>query len=191
MIELDPQSTALVLIDLQKGILGYTLAPTTADELLARGQALADRFRAAKATVVLVNVAFSADGGDMLRQRVDEAPPVPAGGFPAGWSEFPPGLMQPGDLLITKRQWSAFHGTELDLQLRRRGIRSIVLGGVSTQIGVESTARQAYEHGYELLIVKDATTSSVAEGHAMSMKHVLPRIARLVQSDDITLKRST
>ena len=191
MIELDPQSTALVLIDLQKGILGYTLAPTTADELLARGQALAERFRAAKATVVLVNVAFSADGGDMLRQRVDEAPPVPAGGFPAGWSEFPPGLMQPGDLLITKRQWSAFYGTELDLQLRRRGIRSIVLGGVSTQIGVESTARQAYEHGYELLIVKDATTSSDAEGHAMSMKHVLPRIARLVRSDDITLKRST
>ena len=190
MIELDPQSTALVLIDLQKGILGYTLAPTTADELLARGQALAERFRAAKATVVLVNVAFSADGGDMLRQRVDEAPPIPASGFPAGWSEFPPGLMQPGDLLITKRQWSAFYGTELDLQLRRRGIRSIVLGGVSTQIGVESTARQAYEHGYELLIVKDATTSSVAEGHAMSMKHVLPRLARLVQSDDITLRRS-
>jgi len=190
MIELDPQSTALVLIDLQKGILGYTLAPTTADELLARGQALAERFRAAKATVVLVNVAFSADGGDMLRQRVDEAPTMPAGGFPAGWSEFPPGLMQQGDLLITKRQWSAFHGTELDLQLRRRGIRSIVLGGVSTQIGVESTARQAYEHGYELVIVNDATTSSDAEGHAMSMKHVLPRIARLVQSDDITLKRS-
>jgi nicotinamidase-related amidase len=191
MIELDPQSTALVLIDLQKGILGYTLAPTTADELLARGQALAERFRAAKATVVLVNVAFSADGGDMLRQRVDEAPAMPAGGFPAGWSDFPPSLMQPGDLLITKRQWSAFYGTELDLQLRRRGIRSIVLGGVSTQIGVESTARQAYEHGYELLIVKDATTSSDAEGHAMSMKHVLPRIARLVRSDDIKLKRST
>lgn len=191
MIELDPQSTALVLIDLQKGILANTLVPTTATELLARGQALAERFRAAKATVVLVNVAFSADGGDMLRQRVDEAPPIPAGGFPAGWSEFPPGLMQPGDLSITKRQWSAFYGTELDLQLRRRGIRSIVLGGVSTQIGVESTARQAYELGYELLIVKDATTSSVAEGHAMSMKHVLPRIARLVESDAISLRRST
>jgi nicotinamidase-related amidase len=74
--------------------------------------------------------------------------------------------------------------------LRRRGIRTIVLGGVSTQIGVESTARQAYEHGYELLIVKDATTSSVAEGHEMSMKHILPRLARLVQSGDITLTRT-
>jgi len=116
---------------------------------------------------------------------VDQAPAVPAGGFPAGWDEFPPGLMQPGDLKITKRQWSAFHGTELDLQLRRRGIRTIVLGGVATQIGVESTARQAYEHGYELLIVKDATTSTVAEGHDMSMKHILPRLGRLVESGDI------
>ena len=190
MIELDPPSTALVLIDLQKGILGNTLTPTTADELLARGQALAERFRAAKATVVLVNVAFSADGGDMLRQRVDEAMAVPKAGFPAGWNDFPPGLMQPGDLKITKHQWGAFYGTELDLQLRRRGIRTIVLGGVSTQIGVESTARQAYEHGYELLIVKDATTSSVAEGHEMSMKRILPRLARLVQSGDLTLTRT-
>jgi nicotinamidase-related amidase len=190
MIELDSHSTALVLIDLQKGILSNTLTPVTGQELLARARALAERFRAARATVVLVNVGFSADGGDMLRPRVDEAPAIPKGGFPAGWSEFPPGLMLPGDLLITKRQWGAFYGTELDLQLRRRAIRTIVLGGVSTQIGVESTARQAYEHGYELLIVKDATTSSVAEGHEMSMKHILPRLARLVQSGDITLTRA-
>jgi nicotinamidase-related amidase len=187
MIELDAKTTALVLIDLQKGILANTLTPTTAAELMARSQSLAERFRAAKATVVLVNVTFSTDGGDMLRQRVDEAPPIPKGGFPAGWNEFPPGLQRPGDLVITKRQWSAFYGTELDLQLRRRGIRTIVLGGVSTHIGVESTARQAYERGYELLIVKDATTSSVAEGHEMSMKHILPRLARLVQSGDIML----
>ena len=85
--------------------------------------------------------------------------------------------------------WGAFYGTELDLQLRRRGIRTIVLGGVSTHIGVESTARQAYEHGYELLIVKDATTSSVAEGHEMSMKHILPRLGRLVQGGDLTFTR--
>jgi nicotinamidase-related amidase len=190
MIELDPRTSALVLIDLQKGILANALAPVTSQELLTRGQALAERFRAARATVVLVNVAFSADGGDMLRQRVDQASPVPVGGFPAGWNEFPPGLMQAGDLQITKRQWGAFYGTELDLQLRRRGVRTIVLGGVATQIGVESTARQAYERGYELLIVKDATTSSVAEGHEMSMKHIMPRLARIVQSTDITLTRT-
>ena len=91
--------------------------------------------------------------------------------------------------LLPSFQWGAFYGTELDLQLRRRGIRTIVLGGVSTHIGVESTARQAYEHGYELLIVKDATTSSVAEGHDMSMKHTLPRLGRLVQGGDLTFTR--
>ncbi|HMH88185.1 MAG TPA: hydrolase [Steroidobacteraceae bacterium] len=190
MIELDPRTSALVLVDLQKGILGYSLTPVTGQELLVRGQVLAERFRSAKATVVLVNVAFSPDGADMLRQPVDQASPIPAGGFPAGWSEFPPGLMQSGDLQITKRQWGAFHGTELDLQLRRRGIRTVVLGGVATQIGVESTARQAYEHGYELLIVKDATTSSDAEGHEMSMKHIMPRLGRIVQSSDIALTRT-
>jgi nicotinamidase-related amidase len=190
MIELDPQFTALVLIDLQKGILANALTPVTGEDLLARGRALAERFRSAGASVVLVNVAFSANGADMLRQRVDEPPAIPKGGFPAGWDEFPPGLMQAGDVLITKRHWGAFHGTELDLQLRRRGIRTIVLGGVATQIGVESTARQAYEHGYELLIVRDATTSSVAEGHEMSMKHILPQLARVVQSDSTTLSRA-
>ena len=74
----------------------------------------------------------------------------------------------------------------MDLQLRRRRIRTIVLGGAATQIGVESTARQAYEHGYELLIVKDATTSNVAEAHEMSMKHIMPRLGRIAQSRDIT-----
>src|SRR5208337_2124955 len=109
MIELDPPTTALVLIDLQKGVLGNALIPITGQELLARGRVLAERFRTAKATVVLVNVAFSADGGDVLRQRVDQAPAIPKDGFPAEWSEFPPGLAQPGDLKITKRQWGAFY----------------------------------------------------------------------------------
>jgi nicotinamidase-related amidase len=189
MIELDPRTSALVMIDLQKGILANALAPISGAELLARGQALAERFRAAAATVVLVHVAFSADGRDMLRPRVDEPAALPKDGFPAAWSEFPAGLAQPGDLLITKRQWSAFHGTELDLQLRRRGVRTIVLGGVSTQIGVESTARQAYEHGYELVIAREACASSVAEGHDMSMKLILPRLARLASSTELSFAR--
>lgn len=185
MIELDAPSTALVLIDLQNGILGYQLQPVSGPDLLSRGQTLAERFRAAGATVVLVNVSFSADGRDMLRQRVDQQPAVPRDGFPAGWDEFPPGLKQPGDLLITKRQWSAFHGTELDLQLRRRGIRSIVLGGVATHVGVESTARQAWEHGYEIVLATDVTSSTAHEPHEMSLKHIMPRLARLASSGDI------
>src|ERR1700723_127052 len=179
MIELDPKICALVLIDLQKGILSNALTPVTSQELLKRGQALAERFRAAKATVVLVNVAFSPDGADMLRQPVDQAQPLPAGGLPPGWSEFPPGLMQTGDVQITKRQWGAFHGTELDLQLRRRGVRTIVLGGVATNMGVESTARQAWELNYEIVIAKEATTSLATDMHEFAMTKVFPLISRV------------
>jgi nicotinamidase-related amidase len=187
MITLDPKSTALVLIDLLNGIVAYTLVPVSASDLVARGKSLAERFRAAGGLVVLVNVSFSDDGGDLPPQQVDLEPmKMPEGGFPAGWSDHVPGLAQPGDVLITKRQWGAFYGTDLDLQLRRRGIRTIVLGGVATHIGVESTARQAWEHGYDLVTVTDATTSTAIEPHEASMRYILPRISRLADSEAIT-----
>jgi nicotinamidase-related amidase len=186
MIALDPKSTALVLIDLQNGIVAIPLVPISAADLVARGKSLAERFRAAGGLVVLVNVGFSDDGGDMLSQRVDQEPmKLPEGGFPPGWTDLVPGLAQPGDVLVTKRQWGAFYGTDLDLQLRRRGIRTIVLGGVATHIGVESTARQAWEHGYELVIATDATTSTAIEPHEASMRYILPRISRLTDSGAI------
>src|SRR5262249_11203344 len=112
------------------------------------------------ATVVLVNVAFSADTKDVPRQPADKPFTLPPGGLPKEFSELVDGLEHPGDVRITKRQWGAFYGTELDLQLRRRGIQTIVLGGISTNIGVESTARHAWEHGYALVLVEDAMSSS-------------------------------
>jgi nicotinamidase-related amidase len=178
MINVDPKTTALVLIDLQEGILGYPLAPLGGPELLNRGKALAERFRAAKAPVVLVNVDWSADSKDVLRAPVDYAT-HPEGGLPKGFAKLGAGLAKDGDILITKRQWGAFHGTELDLQLRRRGIRTIVLGGVATNMGVESTARQAWEHGYEVIIAKEATTSLGADMHEFAITRILPLISRV------------
>ena len=150
MLILDPRSTALVLIDLQNGIIGTPLAPRSGRDVLATATAFARRFRAAGAPVVLVHFALADDYADALRQPVDQPTPLPAGGLPAGWSDLGGGLAEAGDIGITKRQWGAFYGTELDLQLRRRGIRTIVLGGIATNFGVESTARQAWEHSYEL-----------------------------------------
>jgi len=141
-LNLDAATTALVLIDLQQGILPYAKAPRDAAAVLAKAAPLADAFRAAKALVVLAKVGFSADGGDVLRTQVDA--PNPPGPPAPDWLDQPAGLpSRPGDLHILKRQWGAFHGTELDLQLRRRGIRTIVLAGIATSIGVESTARNA------------------------------------------------
>ncbi len=185
---LDPQTTALVLIDLQKGITGRELAPHSGADIIKKGGELADRFRQAGAPVVLVNVAFAADFKDAPRQPVDQPNPMPPGGYPANFSELVDGLKQAGDICITKQQWGAFYGTELDLQLRRRGIQTVVLAGVATNIGVESTARQAWEHGYALILAEDATTSMSAEMHAFSMKFIMPRLGKISATADITFK---
>jgi len=187
MITLDPKTTALVLIDLQKGIMGRPLAPYTADEVVKAAKGLVDCFRSADALVVPVNVNFSKDGKDILRQEVDQPSPMPPGGFPEGFSDLVEGLAKPGDVFITKRQWSAFQGTELDLQLRRRGINTIVLAGVATNAGVESTARQAYELGYTLILAEDATSGMSAEWHNFAVTNIFPRISRVVKSADLSL----
>ena len=186
-ITLDPRTCALVLIDLQKGILNIPLAPYSAAQIVENAVALGRELKEADGTVVAVTVAFANDSADRLQQEVDAPTPVPAGGMPAGWSELAPeiGALQP-EVVITKRQWSAFHGTELDLQLRRRGIKTIVvLGGVATHIGVDSTARDAWQHNYAVVVAEDACSSMSAELHQFSMEKVLPRVARVRSTAEI------
>jgi nicotinamidase-related amidase len=185
MLKLDVRTTALVLIDLQKGITSRDVAPYSGEQVVKTGKALAENLRKAGGTVVLVNVAFSKDFKDALRQEVDQPMAAPPGGFPADFSELVNGLAQPGDILITKRQWGAFYGTELDLQLRRRGIQTIVLAGIATNIGVESTARQAWEHGYNLVMAEDATSGFSTEMHHFAFTIIFPRISRVAKSADI------
>jgi nicotinamidase-related amidase len=183
MIALNPRTTAFVLIDLQNGILGRKLAPISAEDLVTRGKALADRFRAENAPVVLVNVKPPLDGPE---RQVDEPSPLPKV-LPAGFIDLAPGLAAPSDLLITKSTWGAFFQTDLDAELRKRGVRTIVLGGVATHVGVDTTARQAWELGYELVIARDVTTSLAVEPHEATMRYIFPRIARIADSDALSL----
>jgi nicotinamidase-related amidase len=183
---IDPRKTALVLIDLQQGIVGRPLAPHSGPEVVRNAARLAAKFRALGATVVLVNVAFHPDFKDALNVPADVAAPFNPGALLPNWAELVPELgVQSGDLLITKRQWGAFHGTELDLQLRRREVRTIVLGGISTNIGVESTARSAYEHGYAQVLAEDAMASNSAEMHAFAVKNIFPRLGYVRSTDEI------
>lgn len=186
MDAIDPRTTALVLIDLQEGILPYAKGPRMADAVLDAGARLAKRFREAGAPVVLVRVGPSPDFGDVLRQSVDQPTPAPAGGLPANWWTIPAQL-EAGDrdIRITKRQWNAFYGTELDLQLRRRGIRTIVLAGISTNIGVESTARAAFERNYAIVFAEDAMSCASAEQHEASVRYIFPRLGHVRTTDDI------
>ena len=96
--------------------------------------------------------------------------------------------MEPSDLTVTKRQWGAFYGTDLDLQLRRRGVRTIALGGVATNFGVESTARDAWERGYEIVIAEDVTSSLSVELYDFSMRYILPRIAVISYSAAVSFQ---
>ncbi|NPD68010.1 hydrolase [Lichenicola cladoniae] len=187
MLSLDPTSTALVLIDLQNGIVGMPLAPRTGEQTLAAGKALAIRFRDAGATVILVRVAFAADFSDAPPGKVDRAMQIPETGLPPDWSTLADGLQQPGDIVVTKRHWGAFTGTELDTVLRRRSISTVVLGGIATNFGVESTVRHAWEHGYHVVVAEDACSSVSAELHAMTIGHVLPRLSRVIHAADLDL----
>ena len=178
-LTLSPARTALVVIDLQRGTAAMPAAPHPASDVVAHAAAIAGALRAAGGTVVLVHVTPSADGRDALRPQAD-MPAWQPGPRPPDWAEIVPELgPEPGDLVITKRQWGAFYGTELDLQLRRRGIDTILLAGISTNVGVESTARDAYERGYEQVFVEDAMAARNPDEHAHTVRTVFARIGRV------------
>ena len=133
---------------------------------------------------MLVNVRPPLDGPE---RRVDEPSPLPKV-LPAGFADLAAGLAAPGDILITKSTWGAFFRTDLDAELKGRGVRAIVLGGVATHVGVDTTARQAWELGYELVIVRDATTSMGAEPHEGTMRRIFPRIARVTDGEALAFR---
>jgi nicotinamidase-related amidase len=181
-LTIDPKTTALVLIDLQKGILARAPAPHSSAQIVQHSAALGQKCAALNIPIFPVHVTFSADGGDRLQQPIDEPMQLPPGGLPKDFAEFVPEIAAlPAAAIITKHNWGAFHGTQLDLQLRRRGITTIILSGIATNIGVEQTAREAWQHNYAVVLAEDATTSFTAEMHEFSIKKIMPRLA-LVRS---------
>ncbi len=183
-LSIDKSKTALVVIDLQKGIAGRQTAPHAAADVIKNAAMLADAFRKNGMPVFLVRVTPSADGKDALRPVADVAPWTQA---PASdWAEIVPEMgPMPGDFVITKHQWGAFYGTELDLEFRRRGITTMVLCGISTNIGVESTARFAYEYGYHQIFVEDAMSAMSDEEHQFTVSKTFPRIGLVRKTEEV------
>jgi nicotinamidase-related amidase len=185
-LDINPGQTALISIDLQNSNVARQLAPHSAADVVQRGKRIADSLREAGGTVVWVRVDVSA----LLSLPADASISRPAGSpvpLPE-FSELVPELeVQAADVRITKRQWGAFYGTDLDQQLRRRGIRTLLMSGIATNFGVESTARAAFDRGYELVFVEDAMTSLAAEPHDFANQQVFPRMGR-VRSTEVVLK---
>jgi nicotinamidase-related amidase len=180
---LDPR-TALVVIDLQGGVVANpAVAPHPAADVVARTASLAAAFRSRGLPVVLVRVSFRPDGSDAAPGRIEGGPrPRPR---PEGWDVIVPEITGPGDIVVTKRNWGAFYGTDLDLQLRRRGVTQIVLTGIATSIGVESTARAAYEHGYHVTLAVDAMTDLHCDAHRNSLQRIFPRLGETGTTPEI------
>ena len=167
-LSLNPRTTALVMIDLQHGIVSRPVAPHSGAQVVANAKPLADALRAKGGTVVWVHVLLN----ELLALPADAPTRTPDAPLaPAQASELVPETgAQPGDVIVSKRQWGAFYGTDLEQQLRRRGIDTIVIGGIATNFGVESTARAAFDLGFKLVFVEDATSGLNEEMHHFSFE---------------------
>lgn len=184
------ERTALVVIDLQKGIASRAreLAPYSAAQVIENASRLVKVFTEKGAFVVLVRVS-SIDGKDMLRPNTDSKSNSVE--FSEGWDSFVPELENAKNVhIVTKRQWGAFYGTDLDLQLRRRGIDTIVLCGISTSFGVDTTAREAFQRGYHQVFAEDAMTASTKEEHDYVCKYIFPKIGKLRTSEEVVISLS-
>lgn len=182
---IDTETTALVAIDLQHGIVGMDTEPYPSSDVVARTKSIADAVRTRGGTVIFVRVTNSPDGGDALAPQTDAATP-PSAARPSNWAQLVPELdQQDGDIVVTKRQWGAFYGTDLELHLRRRGIRTLILTGIATHIGVESTARDAYERGFNQIFVEDAIASPSEEAHKASFKFIFPRMGKIRSTEQV------
>jgi nicotinamidase-related amidase len=165
---IDPQQTALIIIDLQIRIVGLQTEPRTGADVVRQSMRLAGAFREKNGLIVIVQV----------EQPGEEHQPP---GSELVSEMFP----QPGDLLITKHTWGAFHETGLHEELRKRGITTLALAGIATNFGVESTARAAHELGYRLILVEDAMAALDADAHAFAITKIFPRLGAVCFTDEL------
>jgi nicotinamidase-related amidase len=170
-------NVGLVLIDLQKGVVGLPTVHSV-NEIVARAARLTRAFRERGLPVVLVNVTGLAPG------RTEAG--IPKFAFPEGWTELVPELeRQPGDFLVSKQRFGAFIGTPLDSYLRSRGVTQVVLGGISTSGGVEATARSAYDLGYNVAFAVDAMSDLSEDMHRHSVEKAFPKLGETGTTESV------
>ena len=197
MITTIDKQTALVLIDLQKGIVRMdTFHPVK--DILLKASMLVDIFRAANLPIVIVHVNPIGAAWTKTRVEVSALPQnlfmytIARMAMPVmGFTDIVPEIKtQPEDILIEKKSWNAFFQTPLNKELKKRKVTQLVFAGISTSIGVEGTARAASELGYNLIFAIDAMTDKVKEAHDNSIHNIFPRIGELSNVMEITRKLS-
>ena len=180
--EIDKKRTCLIVIDLQKGVVAFQTQPYDAKTVVSNTAMLAAAFRQNKMPIFLVRVDVSP--GLWPHPKADV--PMTFEELPQDWTDIVPELgPEPTDIVITKRQWGAFYGTDLEVRLRRGGLDTIIMTGIATTYGVESTARTAYELGYGQVFAEDAMSDFSKEGHDSAVELVLKRVGRVRKTSEI------
>lgn len=185
-LTIDPTTTALVAIDLQHGIVNLETVPHDSYDVVKRTAQIAESLRKKGGYAMFVRVTNAEDGADAIKVEADVIPPASPAPKPSHWADLVNELgVGKNDVIITKRQWGAFYGTDLELHLRRRGIKTIVMTGIATNIGVESTARDAYERGFNQIIVEDACAALSEEAHNHSFNTTFGRFAKVRSTEQV------
>ena len=181
-LSLDPQKTALVAIDLQNAVVSRNTAPHSVQEVMKNNRQIAEALRAKGGLVVWVRV----DLNQFMQLPADQPPYILGQDMPEELSQIAPSAgFQRGDALITKKHWGAFAQTSLEEQLRDRGIDTVVLTGIATNIGVESTLRQGTGLGFAFIVVEDACSGQSPEDHRFAFANIFPRLARVRSTEEV------
>jgi nicotinamidase-related amidase len=171
---------ALIVVDLQKGILAMPGGDADGmKQVIQHAAELAAAFRSHGLPVALVSILGDAPGRTEVGGPADFTP-QPDWADPV--DELDP---QPGDIRVLRQRWSAFGGTPLDDELQKAGVTQVVLAGVATSIGVESSARAAHEHGYHVVLATDAMTDMNPDAHRNSIQHIFPRLGETATTTEI------
>lgn len=183
LTQIDPVA-ALIAIDLQKGIAGRPVQPHGAADVIEKTARLAAAFRDKNLPVVFVNVEGRAPGRTDAQFSFNPPP---------DWAELVPELeKQPGDHAVTKYQIGAFYGTALERILRRAGVTQVFFTGIATTMGVEASARNAYDHGYNVVLIEDAMSDMSAENHKHAVETTFARIGQVTTTAEVlAMLRST
>jgi nicotinamidase-related amidase len=177
---IEHRSTALLVIDLQ-GSLSQQTYPRTTDDVVASATGLIAAARESGVMVIHVRAGNEPDGQDWIFAETDDDRPRRVWG-PEDMlidSRVEP---REGDLVITKRQWGSFYDSGLELQLRRRGLDTLILCGIATNFAVESTARDGWERGFRLLFAEDAMAGLAPGDHEFAVARIFPRLGRILST---------
>lgn len=169
---------ALIVVDLQRVTIGNARASSEPD-WLARATAVADAFRARGLPVVSATsvgtpqgrTTYAASGRDWPGDALPLVPEAAQGTH---------------DIAVARRGLSVFAGTDLADRLRSEGVTTVVLVGIATSFGVESSARQAYDLGFSVVVVSDATADLTADAHAHALTSVFPVIGQVGTAQQVT-----